>query len=306
MSLDIIEEARIKIYNSNVMKYVSKEKIDNALKKIHVYTDYEQFINEYGKNNWNNGKLMAFHRKNETYLGPDATAHSVIHELLHEISSEFDKEGVKTKTGIRINSTEYFFSNEVNEGCTDYLAMMISGEKESPNPQGTRIFSKLGHIITKYTGDEDSILQMYLSNDTKFLCDFFDYFGKENNTSKNFYDNFLYMDNQKVDILMGTIDKNVDKFLNRQHRKQRIDNVINKIKNIFLRKNQKLLTDGKTEHYKNNYYKQKNSHEEFVNQYNFKQFQSMMTQDEIQNYNKNTQQNLQENQPKYENESERY
>ena len=58
------------------------------------------------------GKLEGFNRANGSYIGPDATVHTIIHEVLHALSSEFDKNGHRIKNGIEGNQKENF-ANQV-------------------------------------------------------------------------------------------------------------------------------------------------------------------------------------------------
>lgn len=215
--------------------------------------------------------------------------HTAIHEVLHQISSEFDEQGHRTKNGLSGNR-EYKFADQINEGATDYLACKLSGEQPRNYIQGHKLFQRLEPMLIKYTQDNDVLMKMYLNNDDKFLKDFLNYFG-EKGTAENLYENFLFMEDNELENMMKKIDKNVDKFISKKNKKEKRSNIINKIKSIFSGKKQKLLTDGKENKINNN---QLNSHEQFLKQYNIKEFQSNMTAKDIQKY-ESYQQNMQSN-----------
>lgn len=300
---NIVQDAKYKIYNSEIMLYVSPEKIEEAFSKIYIYDNKEDFLRAYGRNNYGRGdRLEGFNRNNGSYLGPDATVHTVIHEVLHGLSSEFDDQGHRIKNGI-MGDGSLRFANQINEGLTDYLATKLSGEAPRHYIQGHKLFSKLGPMIEKYTNNSNILMQIYLTNDVQFLHDFLNYYGKDN-TFENLYENFLFMDEDKINDMLKKVDKNLNKDLRKRDRKEKRNNFFNKIKNVFTRKEKtKLLTDGKSDSY---YGEGTNAHEQFVNQYDMNNFESTMTQEDIQKYNEYQQQNLQDNQQQYDNESERY
>lgn len=299
---NIVQDAKYKIYNSEIMLYVSSEKIEEAFSKIYVYDNKEAFLRVYGRNNYDESdRLEGFNRNNGSYLGPDATVHTVIHEVLHGLSSEFDEQGHRIKNGI-MGDGNLQFANQINEGLTDYLAAKLSGEAPRHYIQGHKLFSKLGPMIEKYTNNSNILMQIYLTNDVQFLHDFLNYYGKEN-TFENLYENFLFMNDDKLNNMLQKVEKNLNKDLKKRDRKEKRDNFFNKIKNVFTRKQKtKLLTDGKVDSY---YKKVTDAHKQFVNQYDINNFESTMTQEDIQKYNEYQQQNLQENQQQYNNENER-
>ena len=77
------------------------------------------------------------------------------------------------------------FDNQINEGATDYLASKLSGEKARNYYQGHKLFEKLEPMLIKYTKNENILMQMYLTNDVKFMEDFFELFWKCQNFIKN-------------------------------------------------------------------------------------------------------------------------
>lgn len=282
MKNDIIEKAKNIIYNSNIMTYVPKEKIDRAFFKIHIFNNKEEFIQAYGNNDYEDGRLEGFNRNDGSFIGPDATVHTVIHEILHELSSEFDKKGHRLENGI-MGHENYGFANQINEGCTDYIAAKLSGENPRNYIQGHKFFSKIEPMLIKYSEDTDIILEMYLCKDTSTLCGFLDnYVGK--GTAENLYENFLFMNDDKINSILDIAEKNLNKDFKKIERKEKINNFINKIKNIFSRKEktQKLLTDG-------------SEHQQFVQKYDINNFQSDMTKEDIQKYSEYQQEKKQKN-----------
>lgn len=151
MNLDNLIQAQNRIYDSEISLYIPKEKIQEAFSNIYVYEKEEDFIKAFGKNSYHNGGILeGFNRNGISHLGPNATSHTIIHEVLHELSSEFDSEGHRTKNGI-MGDDNLNFANQVNEGCTDYLATKLSGEEPRHYIQGHKLFEKLESILIKYT-----------------------------------------------------------------------------------------------------------------------------------------------------------
>lgn len=291
---NIVKQAKQIICNSEIMLYVAPQKINEAFKNIFLYENKEDFLQAYGKNNYNSGILEGFNRNGKNYIGPDATAHTVIHEVLHGLSSEFDEQGHRIKNGI-MGDGSLRFANQVNEGLTDYLAAKLSGEYPRHYMQGHKLFLQLEPMLVKYTKDENVLMQVYMNNDTQFLHKFLNYYGKDN-TFENLYENFLFMNDDKIDEMLQNVNKNLNKHLKKRARKEKFNNFINKVKNIFTKKENstKLLTDG-SEH-------QIDSHQEFVAQYDINNFESTMTQEDIQRYNEYQQRRVEGNQQHSENE----
>ena len=122
--VNIIQDAKQIIYNSEIMLYVSPEKIEKAFQQIYVYNDKNSFLKAFGSNDYTDGRLEGFNRNNVSYLGPDATSHTVIHEVLHSLSSEFDNEGHRTVNGIS-GSGNFRFGGQINEAITDEIVLYI-------------------------------------------------------------------------------------------------------------------------------------------------------------------------------------
>ena len=294
MSHNIIQDAKYKIYNSEIMLYVRPEQIEQAFQNIYVYENKEEFFKVYGRNDYNGGRLEGFNRAGISYLGPDATSHTVIHEILHTLSSKFDKQGHRIVNGI-MGDGRLKFANQINEGMTDYLAAKISGELPRNYIQGHKLFQKLEPIMMKYTKNPNTFMQMYIGNDVQFMQVFLNYFGK-GNVFENLYENFLFMDDKKIDELIKPVEKNVDKYIKKMERKQKINNTINKIKNIFSRNKTKMLTDGQHTGSQNSM----NGYEQFRYENNINNFQSTMTKEDEEKYNSYNQ-NINQNQQQYDN-----
>ena len=292
MSYNIIQDAKYKIYNSEIMLYVRPEEIEQAFQNIYVYENKEEFLKVYGRNDYNGGRLEGFNRAGISYLGPDATPHTVIHEILHTLSSKFDEQGHRIINGI-MGDGSLKFANQINEGMTDYLTAKISGETPRNYIQGHKLFQKLEPIMMKYTKNPNTFMQMYIGNDVQFMQDFLNYFGK-GNVFENLYENFLFMDDKKIDELIKPVEKNVDKYIKKMERKEKINNTINKIKNIFSRNKTKMLTDGQHTDTQNSM----NQYEQFRYENNINNFQSTMTKEDEEKYNSYNR-NINQNQQQY-------
>ena len=221
MSNIITEDARKKIYNSPVMKFVSKEKVEEALKNIVIYENKTDFFKAFGSNEYNGGVLEGFNRNGISYLSPEATPHTVIHEVLHTLSSKFDEEGHRTVNGISAEG-KYNFSNQMNEGATDYIASKISGESPRNYIQGHKLFSKIEPELIRFSNNKDVVMQMYLQNNVDFFNKFLNKFAGKNEF-ENLYNNFLFMNDQKIDKMIVKIKTNLNGYIFRK-------NIISKFK----------------------------------------------------------------------------
>lgn len=235
---NILNDARNIIYNSQISKYCSEEELNKAFSKIYVFEDREDFQKAYGSNISNDDVLEGFNRANGSYLGPKATTHTVIHEVLHALSSKFDDQGHRIQNGIQ-GEQNYNFANQINEGATDYIASKLSGERPRHYIQGHKLFSRLEAMMIKDTNNPDILIETYLNNDVEYMKSFFDRYGKKGDF-ENLYENFLYMDDTKMNQMLD----NVEKKLNRV---KTFSNIINKIKNVFTKNETKFLPEGKNE-----------------------------------------------------------
>ena len=268
MNYDFVNEAKCKIYNSELMKYTTTERVEKAFSKIHIYDYITDLLKEYGKSDYDNEKLEGFNRNGESYLGPYATKHTVIHEVLHTLSSKFDSNGHRTVNGIAGDGS-LRFSNEINEGITDYIACKISGEKPRNYRQGNRLFSKLEPMMIKYTKDSNILIKIYLNNDVKFMEDFLENFcGKK--SFDEIYDNFLFRRDDEIDALLKPIDKNLDKYLKKMERKNKWINLISRFKNTMLKNKAKALPVSNS----------KEKHKQFTDYYKQDNFSSNITEQE--------------------------
>jgi len=268
MNYDLVNEAKCKIYNSELMKYTTTERVEKAFSKIHIYDYITDLLKEYGKSDYDNEKLEGFNRNGESYLGPYATKHTVIHEVLHTLSSKFDSNGHRTVNGIAGDGS-LRFSNEINEGITDYIACKISGEKPRNYRQGNRLFSKLEPMMIKYTKDSNILMKIYLNNDVKFMEDFLENFcGKK--SFDEIYNNFLFRRDDEIDALLKPIDKNLDKYLKKMERKNKWINLISRFKNTMLKNKAKALPVSNS----------KEKHKQFTDYYKQDNFSSNITEQE--------------------------
>lgn len=268
MNYNLVDEAKYKIYNSELMKYTTTERVEKAFSKIHIYDYIIDLLKAYGKSDYDNEKLEGFNRNGESYLGPYATKHTVIHEVLYTLSSKFDSDGHRTVNGIAGDGS-LRFSNEINEGITDYIACKISGEKPRNYRQGNRLFSKLEPMMIKYTKDSNILMKIYLNNDVKFMKDFLENFcGKK--SFDEIYDNFLFRRDDEIDALLKPIDKNLDKYLKKMERKNKWINFISRFKNTMLKNKAKALPVSNS----------KEKHKQFTDNYKQDNFSSNITEQE--------------------------
>lgn len=280
MDYNLVQDAKNKIYNSELIKFVSSEKIENAFSKIHTFNNINDLLEAYGRPDYDNERLEGFNRKGESYLGPYATAHTAIHEVLHTLSSQFDYNGHRIVNGIA-GDGRLMFSDQVNEGITDYLTCKISGESPRNYIQGHKLFAKLEPIMAKYTNNPDILMQMYINNDVEFMRNFLNYFGKEN-TFEELYDEFLFKRDNEIDELLKPVYKNVNKYVKRMGRKEKLTEFANRFKNIFSKNKVKALPLGNYQVEKRNM--SMNKHQQFTNYYNQNNFSSMITKNDEKAY----------------------
>lgn len=269
MNYNLIQDAKDKIYNSELINYVSSEKIENAFLKVHIFDNINDLLREYGKSDYDNERLEGFNRDGKSYLGPYATAHTAIHEVLHTLSSKFDDNGHRIVNGIAGDGS-LRFSDQVNEGITDYLACKISGELPRNYIQGHKLFAKLEPMMAKYTKNPNILMYLYINNDVKFIQDFLNYFGKSN-TFEDLYNNFLFKNDEKIDELLQPVNKNLNKYLKKIERKEKWAGIISKLKNIFTKKDVEMLSAGN----QNDKHKI-DVHQQFSNYYNVNNFPTKM------------------------------
>ena len=68
MNYDLVNEAKYKIYNSELMKYTTTERVEKAFSKIHIYDYITDLLKEYGKSDYDNEKLEGFNRNGESAI----------------------------------------------------------------------------------------------------------------------------------------------------------------------------------------------------------------------------------------------
>lgn len=68
MNYDLVNEAKCKIYNSELMKYTTTERVEKAFSKIHIYDYITDLLKAYGKSDYDNEKLEGFNRMEKAIL----------------------------------------------------------------------------------------------------------------------------------------------------------------------------------------------------------------------------------------------
>lgn len=186
------------------------------------------------------GNLEGFNNTTGNYVGPNGTPHTIIHEVLHDLSSRFDENGHRTVNGITgIEPSN--FGNMLNEGLTDYLSAKISGEKPRHYHEGHNLFSKLENSAINYYEDEEILFSIYLNNRNDIFEEFLDKNARKG-TYKNLYDNYLFMNKEKVNDLTKKVGKGVKKNIRLRYVKK----ILDKLKNlIFIRKKTLSLPEGR-------------------------------------------------------------
>ena len=252
----ILDEAKEKIYNSPIVKYVSKERIEEAFKRIYVYDTEEDFFKAYGRPKESDDYLEGFNRANGSYIGPNATVHTIIHEVLHNFSSEFDNDGHITKNGLMGDAKYANFANQVNEGATDFLACIISGEKPRRYIEGNKIFKHIVPLMQKFYNDEDILFKLYLTNNDFEFKRFLDLALGKIGGAKVFYEEFLYFNDDRIKDMQKEMNKNVKKENSIVHK------FVKKIKGFFIKKDIKYLNSGTLQPEQG-----ENRHEKFLREY---------------------------------------
>lgn len=207
MNSNITKQTKKQIYKSNIMKYVSKEKIKKALENI----------------------------------SENDSIHNNIYNVLSYLSTQIDENNNIIKKGIE-TSENYQFSKILNKGCTDYLASKISGENSEKYPQCNELFSKLEPMLIKHTGNEDILTEIYLNNEVELIKDICNnYISK--GTFENIYHNFLFMEKEEIDEIINEMNKYEEVKLEIINQRSIIKIIMQKIRNLFVRKEQKSLNE---------------------------------------------------------------
>ena len=273
----ILDEAKEKIYNSPIVKYVSKEKIEEAFKSIYVYDNEADFFKAYGRPRESNVFLEGFNRANGSYIGPKATAHTIIHEVLHYISSEFDNDGHRKQNGLMGDAEYGNFANQVNEAVTDFLACKISGEKPRHYIEGNKIFECIDPIMQGFYNDEDILFKLYLYNNDFEFKRFLDLTLEKNGGAKDFYENFLFYSDDKINKMQKEMNKSVKKENSSIHK------LVKKIKGFFLKKDMKYLNSGSLQPNI-----EEDSHKKFLKEYTVTENNMLISNKTAKNYYQRT------------------
>ena len=99
-------------------------------------------------------------------------------------------------------------------------------------------------MLVKYTNKENILMQVYLNKDAEFIREFMDKFG-DKNSYEELYENFLFLNDEKISQMMNKTEKGLNKYI----RKQKIIEKIEKVFGIF--KNRKIKTLPEAQGYKN-------------------------------------------------------
>ena len=113
-------------------------------------------------------------------------------------------------------------------------------------------------------------MQMYINNDVQFMHDFLNTFGKKD-LFENLYNNFLFLSDKDIDDLVKPLEKNVNKYMKKTAMEEKVNNILNKIKNIFNKNKPKMLTDEKDV-----YVRKINAHDKFLERYDISKFETRM------------------------------
>ena len=272
----ILDEAKEKIYKSSIVKYVSKEKIEEAFKRIHIYENEEEFYKIYGKPKEEGDFLEGFNRSEGSHIGPNATPHTIIHEVLHFLSSEFDKNGHRINNGLMGDVKFGNFANQVNEGITDFLACKISGEKPRHYLRGNKIFESLEPEIQRFYEDDNILFQLYLEHNDLEFKKFLNFSLSKSGGSKEFYDNFLFYSDKKIEKMKKEMNKSVKK------EKGFFKKIIKKFKSIFQKKDIKYLNSGSEN---NQFINATDKHKKFLEAYSISNEEPIRKNEESQTKN---------------------
>lgn len=211
-------EAKEKIYQSPIVKYVPKEKIERAFSRIHIYENQEEWEEVSSHASWEGAieNLEGFSQADGIYCRPNITIHTIIHEVLHQLSQEVDEEGHIIINGIQGNTGETF-SKQVNEGLTDYLASQISGE--TPRYMGAKFFNKIDPVIKQWYQDEEILYNIYLNHDVLKFKSFLDRDLKQYGGAQKIYEELLFLGEKEYEKIEKIANKNLKKHL-KQSKKQ--------------------------------------------------------------------------------------
>lgn len=207
MKPNIAKQIKKRIYKSNIINYVSKEKLKKALENI----------------------------------SENDNIHNNIYNILTYLSTQINKDNNIIKKGIE-TSENYQFSKILNKGCTDYLTSKISGESSEKYPQCNELFSKLEPVLIKYTGNKDILMEIFLNNKVELIKDICNnYISK--GTFENIYHNFLFMEKEEIDEIINKMNEYEEVQLELINQRSILKIIMEKIRNLFVRKEQKSLNE---------------------------------------------------------------
>lgn len=231
--MDIKEKAIQLIYQSPIINYFNIEEIEKGLENIYIITDYGEFKDKYFKATGERycGILEGFQNSSGIYIGPQASPHTIIHELLHDLSSKFDENNHRTLNGIMgksQNQSKIYFGLILNEGLTDYLAAKISHEEPRHYINGHHLFSNLESSMVDYFEDPEILFSIYFNNNVELFKEFLDTTVRKG-AGQLLYEKFNFMDNDEIKKLAQIVNSSVKKSV----RFRKIKRALNKFKNFF-------------------------------------------------------------------------
>lgn len=275
MNNELIEKSKELIMASSIGKYINEERINEALKNIYICNSKKELYDIYEEKTGKkyDGDLLGVNNAGISYFTKDSEPHAVIHEILHTLSSTFDKNGSRIKNGI-YDKTKGKFTNDLNEGLTEYLTYKITGTYNNIYIQGKGLFNGIEESFNRFFQDENALLKIYFENDLQSLGTFINQtlsqkvlkqviIGndkgdiakrkmqglKDTNSFKYICDNIVFLDNNRIQKLTDTMNKETQKIL-KDRELEKKHPLLFKIKIKILGKNNNKLMLSESESFK--------------------------------------------------------
>ncbi len=174
------------LLHKNFDNFFGRDVVDSVVKTIHNIDSVEwpSFLKSRGLGD----NILGFvDGANELYLPSNANMHTAFHESLHKFSEltgkhiEYNGEMYKV-TGIREIFSDGTNTNWANETLTEHLASKYYDGKKYQSMYGINnidLWDRLDETMSKiYGSDSNTLLRIYLENDTSFLRNYFDNYAK--------------------------------------------------------------------------------------------------------------------------------
>lgn len=159
------------------------------------------------------------------YIPSNESFHTAVHEILHKISNiraEYSDEHYKDSdnnirriTGIREFYKNGFDSNMINEILTEYLTSKYTDGKiyagSIYGAENCEYFRRIDDCLYRLYGDNDILLQCYISNNTNYLKELFDKYIYKNSYYEFAFslDSYYKKDSSlKLDKIVRKLEKN--------------------------------------------------------------------------------------------------